>query len=97
MWHGLAMRVHRVILFRPLCAGAYVIEPRMDRDERGLLVCARMDKDQVADVLVDIGLLLELKDGNLFKTRVYQNAAHTVQHLNEPLLEGGRSYSHNGI
>jgi DNA polymerase (family X) len=46
-----------------------------------------MDKDQVADVLVDIGLLLELKGENPFKTRAYQNAARTLQQLNEPLAK----------
>lgn len=44
-----------------------------------------MDKDQVADILVDIGLLLELTGENPFKTRAYQNAARTLQQLNEPL------------
>lgn len=44
-----------------------------------------MDKDQVADILVDIGLLLELTGENPFKTRAYQNAARTIQQLNEPL------------
>src|SRR3954471_17693144 len=44
-----------------------------------------MDKDQVADILVDIGLLLELKGENPFKTRAYQNAARTLQKLEEPL------------
>src|SRR4026208_382765 len=46
-----------------------------------------MDKDQVADVLVDIGLLLELTGENPFKTRAYQNAARTLQQLNEPLAK----------
>lgn len=46
----------------------------------------RMDKDQVADILVDIGLLLELTGENPFKTRAYQNAARTIQQLNEPLV-----------
>jgi DNA polymerase (family 10) len=44
-----------------------------------------MDKDQVADILVDIGVLLELKGENPFKTRAYQNGARTIQQLNEPL------------
>jgi len=44
-----------------------------------------MDKDQVADILVDIGVLLELKGENPFKTRAYQNAARTLQQLTEPL------------
>jgi DNA polymerase (family X) len=46
-----------------------------------------MDKDQVADILVDIGLLLELKGENPFKTRAYQNAARTLQQLDEPLTK----------
>src|SRR5688572_11783614 len=46
-----------------------------------------MDKDQVADILVDIGLLLELKGENPFKTRAYQNAACTLQQLEEPLTK----------
>ena len=46
-----------------------------------------MDKDQVADILVDIGLLLELKGENPFKTRAYQNAARTLQQLDEPLAK----------
>jgi DNA polymerase (family 10) len=44
-----------------------------------------MDKDQVADILEDIGLLLELKGENPFKTRAYNNAARTIQQLDEPL------------
>ncbi|HEY0549295.1 MAG TPA: helix-hairpin-helix domain-containing protein, partial [Verrucomicrobiae bacterium] len=47
----------------------------------------RMEKDQVADILVDIGLLLELKGENPFKTRAYQNAARTLQQLDEPLAK----------
>jgi DNA polymerase (family X) len=44
-----------------------------------------MDKGQVAEVLVNIGTLLELKGENPFKTRAYQNAARTIETLNEPL------------
>ena len=44
-----------------------------------------MDKDQVAEVLVNIGTLLELKGENPFKTRAYQNAARTIETLSEPL------------
>jgi len=44
-----------------------------------------MDKDKVADVLVEIGTLLELKGENPFKTRAYANAARTLQGLQEPL------------
>jgi DNA polymerase (family X) len=44
-----------------------------------------MDRDQVAEVLVNIGTLLELKGENPFKTRAYQNAARAIESLNEPL------------
>src|SRR5208283_1490027 len=45
----------------------------------------RMDKDRVADILVEIGTLLELKGENPFKTRAYANAARAIQGLHEPL------------
>jgi len=45
----------------------------------------RMDKDKVADLLVEIGTLLELKGENPFKTRAYANAARTLQGLHEPM------------
>jgi DNA polymerase (family 10) len=45
----------------------------------------RMDKDKVADILVEIGTLLELKGENPFKTRAYANAARTLEGLQEPL------------
>jgi DNA polymerase (family X) len=44
-----------------------------------------MDKGQVAEVLVNIATLLELKGENPFKTRAYQNAARTLEALTEPL------------
>ena len=44
-----------------------------------------MDKDKVAEILVEIGTLLELKGENPFKTRAYGNAARMMQGLNEPL------------
>jgi DNA polymerase (family 10) len=44
-----------------------------------------MDKDQVAETLVEIGTLLELKGENPFKTRAYLNAARTIEGLSEPL------------
>src|SRR5580704_7490607 len=46
-----------------------------------------MDKDRVAEVLVDIGTLLELKGENPFKTRAYGNAARTIEALSEPLAK----------
>jgi DNA polymerase (family 10) len=44
-----------------------------------------MDKDQVAEVLQEIGVLLELKGENPFKTRAYANAARALESLNESL------------
>ncbi len=44
-----------------------------------------MNKDQVAEVLVSIATLLELKGENPFKSRAYQNAARTIEALSEPL------------
>ena len=44
-----------------------------------------MDKGQVAEVLVNIATLLELKGENPFKTRAYQDAARTIETLSEPL------------
>ncbi len=37
------------------------------------------NKDDIADTLESIGLLLELKGENAFKTRAYANAARTVE------------------
>src|SRR3954471_13061210 len=44
-----------------------------------------MDKDQVAELLVEIGVLLELKGENPFKSRAYANAARALESLTEPL------------
>jgi DNA polymerase (family 10) len=44
-----------------------------------------MDKDQVAEILVGIGTLLELKGENPFKTRAYANAARAIEATSEPL------------
>jgi DNA polymerase (family 10) len=44
-----------------------------------------MDKQKVAEVLIEIGTLLELKGENPFKTRAYQNAARAVENLAEPI------------
>jgi DNA polymerase (family 10) len=46
-----------------------------------------MDKEKVAEILVEIGTLLELKGENPFKTRAYQNAARTLESLSEPLAK----------
>ena len=42
-------------------------------------------KEQVAEILVNIATLLELKGENPFKTRAYLNAARTLETLAEPL------------
>jgi DNA polymerase (family 10) len=46
-----------------------------------------MDKDQVAEILVEIGTLLELKGENPFKTRAYMNAARTIEGLSGSLAK----------
>ena len=51
----------------------------------GRIYTQAMDKDQVAEILLEIGTLLELKGENPFKTRAYQNAARTIESLSEPL------------
>src|SRR6266446_1863744 len=44
-----------------------------------------MDKGQVAEVLVNIATLLELKGENPFKSRAYLNAARALESTDEPL------------
>src|SRR3974390_526845 len=44
-----------------------------------------MNKDQVAETLVSIATLLELKGENPFKERAYQTAARALEGMNEPL------------
>jgi DNA polymerase (family X) len=44
-----------------------------------------MDKDQIAGILSEIGVLLELKGEDAFKTRAYANAARTLEALGESL------------
>jgi len=46
-----------------------------------------MDKEKVAGVLIEIGVLLELKGENPFKTRAYANAARILENLAEPLAQ----------
>ena len=46
-----------------------------------------MDKDRVAEILIEIGTLLELKGENPFKTRAYENAARSLESLTEPLQQ----------
>jgi DNA polymerase (family 10) len=52
-----------------------------------------MDKNQVAAVLNNIGMLLELKGENVFKVRAYYDAARKIESLEgdlEALVRGGR-------
>jgi DNA polymerase (family X) len=44
-----------------------------------------MDKNQVAEILVEIGVLLELKGENPFKAKSYAAAARALETLTEPL------------
>jgi DNA polymerase (family X) len=44
-----------------------------------------MDKDRIVEILNEIGVLLELKGENPFKSRAYANAARTLESLSEPL------------
>jgi DNA polymerase (family X) len=46
-----------------------------------------MNKKEVASILEDIGLLLELKGENPFKTRAYYNAARTLSGLTDDLIK----------
>ena len=46
-----------------------------------------MDKDRVAEVLVSIATLLELKGENPFKARAYLNAARTSEPFGDPVLK----------
>ncbi len=44
-----------------------------------------MNKEQIAEILSEIGMLLELKGEVVFKARAYANAARVVEGLSEPL------------
>src|SRR5437588_7518327 len=44
-----------------------------------------MNKDQIAEILVNIATLLELKGENPFKSRAYLNAARALEGMSEPL------------
>jgi DNA polymerase (family 10) len=46
-----------------------------------------MDNEHVAAILEEIGVLLELKGENPFKTRAYANVARAVETLAEPLVK----------
>ena len=46
-----------------------------------------MDKNRVADVLEEIGLLLEVAGESPFKSRAYENAARTIRELDRDLVQ----------
>src|SRR6266540_5597488 len=46
-----------------------------------------MDKDRVAEILNEIGTLLELKGENPFKTRAYENAARALETTTESIAK----------
>lgn len=46
-----------------------------------------MNKEQIAKILYEIGVLLELKGENIFKSRAYYNAAKTLDSIAESLEE----------
>ena len=59
-----------------------------------------MNKNQVSQVLNEIGTLLELKGENPFKSRAYYNGARMIEMLNEDLaalVSSGRIKDLKGI
>ena len=44
-----------------------------------------MQKDEIADILKEIGVFLELKGENPFTPRAYQNGARPLERLTAPL------------
>ncbi len=46
-----------------------------------------MTNDDIANILRNIGLLLELKGENPFKTRAYQNGARAIDGMSEPVAQ----------
>ncbi len=46
-----------------------------------------MENKEIAKILEEIALLLEIKGENVFKVRAYQNAARTLYSLTEPVAE----------
>ena len=59
---------------------------RFDLDTRcSTIHILPMDKDEVAEILVNIATLLELKGENPFKSRAYLNAARALEGMIDPL------------
>ena len=57
---------------------------RGSRDFPDCLVL-EMDKNSIADIFRDVGVLLELKGENAFKIRAYQSGARALESLEEEL------------
>lgn len=60
----------------------------------------KLDQHEIAAILEEIAVLLELKGENPFKVRAYQNAARLLEGLGESfaeLVEQGRLVEHKGI
>ncbi|HEX4084323.1 MAG TPA: helix-hairpin-helix domain-containing protein, partial [Chthoniobacteraceae bacterium] len=55
------------------------------------------NKEEIADILENIGMLLELKGENAFKTRAYANAARTVETYAGNIEQMAREGRLNGI
>ena len=51
-----------------------------------------MEKDKVAEILVEIGVLLELKGENPFKARAYTNAARALDNFEGDIAERRPGY-----
>jgi len=59
-----------------------------------------MDKKQIAKVLEEMALLLEIKGENIFKVRAHENAARALEGLTgdlEKLVESGEIIEIKGI
>ena len=56
-----------------------------------------MDKEKVAQILTEIGTLLELKGENPFKTRAYQNAFMHPRFANDVHGIGGEFGPHRDV
>ena len=59
-----------------------------------------MNKKELVNILEEIGILLELKDENPFKSRAYSNAARVIENIKEEineLVETGRLKDVKGI
>jgi DNA polymerase (family 10) len=69
-----------------LTRGLAILLSRFSNSDRPVTV-RRMDNDGVAEILDEIGTLLEIKGENPFKTRAYQNGSRTIEGLTEPLAK----------